>query len=150
MPLEIFTAKVTPFSRQDEYPRALEKLILLQTYINTMARDLQLVADWALPEQWVDASLENSWVWFGSGTEPQYRKLGTHKVEMRGRLKDGTNPGTIFTLDAECRPAVIHTYPVANSGNQLGLITVNTDGTVDVDVQNNTVICIDGIIFNLD
>lgn len=83
------------------------------------------------PGAWTNLTLLNGWVNAG-GIHPvaQYRLLGD-KVELRGRILNGTMNAAMFNLPVGFRPATITTLgtPSADgSGWHFGVIEVSQDG----------------------
>lgn len=56
------------------------------------------------PETWHDMTLNNTWVTFVAGREPQYRKGPDGTVTLRGLVKAGTAGSVITTLPVGYRP----------------------------------------------
>lgn len=78
---------------------------------------------------WIDATLQNSWV-ATVGLTPQYRRLNG-VVFLRGRAVSGTTAAA-FTLPAGFRPSMLVLVPIHNgtTPGTFTTVTVNTDGTV--------------------
>lgn len=83
------------------------------------------------PTAWTDVSFSNSWVNYGSGQDVQYR-LNGDKVELRGRMKDGTLGATAFTLPADFRPPEDESFIQTASGGGIARVTIGSGGTVTV------------------
>jgi hypothetical protein len=64
---------------------------------------------------WTTLPLLNSWVSYGAGYVPQYRKIGDN-VQIRGLAKDGAATGSLFQLPVGFRPAYEETFIVWNNG----------------------------------
>jgi hypothetical protein len=83
----------------------------------------------------LDASLTNSWVWFGSAPWPRpgYYKDQAGMVHMRGLVKNGTINTTILTLPAGFRPA-----------NQTMFVVYSSSGPVRVDIATTGAVTTSG------
>ena len=100
------------------------------------------------PQEWVDVTFENSWVNFGGGfNDCQYRKVG-NDVEIRGMVKDGTIPATIFTIPENFRPVNAYFFDAISGGSQ-GRIRIGDDGAVTIAAGSAAYISLDGIRFSL-
>jgi hypothetical protein len=101
---------------------------------------------------WTAATLENSWVNFGSGyTEAAYYKDTHGFVHVRGTIKDGTTTDgtTILTLPTGYRPTQHGNYLARNNTN-VGLVVVNAGGTVTVGgLTSATELSLNGIYFSI-
>ena len=95
---------------------------------------------WAAPSiddtTWTaPASLSNSWVNYGTPyANVGYRKVGG-VVFIRGCVKTGTPPSTLFTLPAGYRPSsqrMISVVCADDASNGSGRVDVKTDGSVDI------------------
>jgi len=85
-------------------------------------------------ESWNNVSFVNSWVNFGGAhATAQYYKDTQGTVNLKGLIKSGTIPATAFTLPLNYRPAEKYIFSTISEG-AFGRITVDTDGTVDVDI----------------
>ena len=85
-----------------------------------------------LPTAWVDVTFQNSWVNYdsteSSWAHAKYRKIGDITY-IRGLVKDGTSPGTIFTLPAGFRPPVGLLFSVVGN-NAFARLDVASSGAV--------------------
>lgn len=99
------------------------------------------IAGGTYPGEWVAATLENSWVNEGSGTyyDAKYRKNSSGEIVLVGRIKNGTATGgtTLLTLPANHRPSDDVAFPVV-SNSVFGYVIAHSDGTVTIEVGNNT------------
>ena len=100
---------------------------------------------------WVDATLLNSWVAYGSGfASPGYYRDAAGIVHLKGFVRNGTVGAAVFVLPVGYRPAAILSF-VVNAAGVPGY--VNIDGTGSVAPFNNTgsnvvtYVSLDGISF---
>ena len=102
---------------------------------------------------WINASLSGAWVSFDGGTThavPRYRKIGK-TVRLGGTAKSGAI-GTIFTLDANYRPAkFFYALVMANSGALQ--ISVAPSGVVSAVAYiaggTNAIVSLEGVTFTV-
>jgi hypothetical protein len=95
----------------------------------------------ATPPAWTPmGSLQNGWVYQGSGSQCMYRKIGD-MVSVRGCIKNPTamtlpSSSTFFTMPVGFRIPVSGNMPCCSVGSDawggLGLIAVGADGTLAV------------------
>lgn len=110
--------------------KQLKKLPLVQGEDTPAAT--ALAADVAA---WVPATLTNSWANVAGHGVARYKKIG-EKVEGQFALEAGTAQ-TMFTLATPYRPAVTRVIPVTvvtGGAASAGVVKVNTDGTVVLDL----------------
>lgn len=82
---------------------------------------------------WQNLSLQNSWVYYGSGSLPQYRRDQFGAIYVKGLIKGGAtgNSTVLFTLPVGYRPADHHYFACFDGANVLQRLEIsNTDGTV--------------------
>ena len=97
--------------------------------------------------KWVAVTHENSWVDYGSGYQgAEYWKDNNGFVHVRGFVKTGTPPSTVFTLPTGFRPKNKEVFAVIAYGT-VGQVDVDTDGTVDVIAGSSTYTSLSGITF---
>jgi hypothetical protein len=84
---------------------------------------------WNLIGQSGQPSFLNGWQYYGSGAQPGFRKDSLGWVHLKGQLKSGSVPGTLFSLPAGYRPAEFSQFP-AMSNNAYAVVDVNTTGDV--------------------
>ena len=77
---------------------------------------------------WTDVTFTNSWVNAGTYGAVRYRKVGDD-VQVRGRMINGTNNTSAFTLDVGFRPPSRFIVPIVVSGFAAGGMDLLTDGT---------------------
>lgn len=102
----------------------------------------------ALPqvEAFITPALLNSWVYFGSNSQPGYYKDPFGRVHLRGFMKSGTIGNAIFTLPAGYRPPLREFFPVV-SNDLFGACYVDSNGDVVAYKGSNVYFCLDGITF---
>jgi hypothetical protein len=102
---------------------------------------LRLVIGQLADTGWITVtSFSNSWASYGSGFEPQYRKVGGI-VYVQGTLASGT-VGNVpaFTLPAGYRPSQLLNFPIATHDGTnyvLGAVNVLANGEVRVRAGSN-------------
>jgi hypothetical protein len=91
----------------------------------------------------------NSWVNFGGGAvfDAAYRIDPHGRVSLRGQIKSGTVGAAAFVLPTISRPSKDMIFPTVCSGNVLGVITVRSNGNVEVTAGNNTEASLDGVSY---
>ena len=100
-------------------------------------------------DHWRTVTYQNSWVSYGAGyVGANYRRLPGGLVQLRGLVKSGTSPGTIFTLPVGYRPAQNCRFAAVSNPNVWGATQVGTDGTVQQVAGNNLYHFLDGVIFH--
>jgi hypothetical protein len=103
-------------------------------------------------EAWIEPTLLNGWVNFGSIYEISgFYKDEFNVVHLRGLVKDGTttNGTTIFTLPVGYRPLKVLIFIIVTN-NTLASIAVNPNGTVVVNsAVSSTWLSLDGISFRV-
>ena len=93
------------------------------------------------------SSFTNSWVNLGGNFSTcAYLKDGFGFVHLKGIVKDGTIPNSIFTLPTGYRPAKDSNYSVP-SNLAFGVCQVKSDGTVLPAAGDNAWFSLDGITF---
>jgi len=98
-------------------------------------------------QAWQDASFSNSWVNYGGVHATAQYYLDTQgTVHLKGLVKDGTLPATMFTLPVGYRPAAKELFGIISTG-AFGRVSIDTDGTVDIDTGTNTNVSLAGITF---
>lgn len=101
----------------------------------------------AVPPIWSAVSLVNGWVHFAAPySVPGFMVDGAGMVHLRGLLKSGVIPATMFTLPVGARPSSVLIFAVA-SNDAFGEVRVDTSGLVQAFVGNNGWLSIDGIVF---
>jgi len=86
---------------------------------------------------WTTPTLLNGWLQYGSGWQTlQYRKIGDI-VYIRGLIKSGTVPSTIFTLPTGFRPLAINQFVCMGNVSAVAYFNVYTDGVVSAVQGNN-------------
>jgi hypothetical protein len=96
-----------------------------------VTRDIGFLA----PARWIDASLVNSWVSYGSGyATPGFAKNEEGRVRLRGAAKLGTyGSSAIFTLPEAFRPPRAVSFPAVQSNatyEPAGRINISAAGVV--------------------
>lgn len=100
-------------------------------------------------ETWIAPTLLNSWVDFGGEYNPAgYFKDSLGIVHIRGLVKDGTLPGTIFVLPESYRPAYYMVFSTS-SVSAFGEARVAPTGEVSANVGNNGWFSLDVINFRV-
>lgn len=86
---------------------------------------------------WISPTLLNSWVNYGAGNyEAGYWKDSQGWVHLRGTIKSGVVPSTVFVLPAGYRPLnTIHLPASAGGGT---IFTLSVMATGDINVPPNT------------
>lgn len=98
-------------------------------------------------EDWQTPSLLNSWVDFDVSHQPAgYFRSGNGIIYLRGMVKSGTVPSTMFTLPVRYRPNYTIVVNVISNG-AIGRVEIEPDGDVIAVAGNNTYISLDGITF---
>lgn len=100
-----------------------------------------------------EPSFQNSWVNYASGySSVAFRKDPLGKVILRGAIKSGTVPGTVFTLPTGFRPPGQISFPLATDGSfgTLGGVYVSNAGDVVIYRGSNAYVSLDGIEFDTD
>lgn len=98
-------------------------------------------------EQWNAPTLTNSWVYYGSPTNPVgYWKDPNGVVHLRGAVKSGTIGLSVFTLPVGYRPSNTEYFAVVSNG-AFGRVVVGSDGGVTPDIGSNVYVTLDGITF---
>lgn len=93
------------------------------------------------------AAFENSWVNYDGGfSTAKYWFDRDGNVCIEGAVKTGSAGTTVFTLPTGYRPASQKSF-VVNGNGAFGLVYVNTNGTVQVNVGSSTITTLDGIRF---
>jgi hypothetical protein len=101
---------------------------------------------------WTAATLENSWVNFGSGyTEAAYYKDAYGFVHLHGTIKNGTTTDgtTILTLPAGFRPAMHCNFLASNNGNVASIVVTSTGGITIGGLTSATELSLNGIYFSI-
>lgn len=106
----------------------------------------------ATQEAWIAPTLLNSWINFGAATSAAgYVKDDMGVVRLKGLLKSGvTTPLTIIlTLPAGYRPSEQLTFSVEsfNGSYIVGVVSVDTNGSVVIQAGGNGSLSLDGITF---
>lgn len=98
------------------------------------------------------ASLAGAWVNFGGVYAPAgYWKDINGMVHLRGLVKSGAIPSTIFTLATGYRPAAnMNVYQIVVSNNGVGVVEIQSGGAVVAQAGNNTHFSLEGIKFRTD
>lgn len=101
-----------------------------------------------VPTAWTNVTVfTNSWVSYGAGYTPQYRKVGD-EVQMRGLMKLGSISVAAFTLPVGFRPAYEETFPQMSNG-AFGAVSVAVSGVVTPQPPTNTAyVYLSGIRFS--
>lgn len=102
----------------------------------------------AFNTQWRAATLQNSWVNFGSGwTNAEYMKDSQGIVHLHGLVKSGTIGSVpVLNLPPGYRPSATVTFPV-RSNNAFGYAEVYSNGDVNATSGNNGHFSLDSIQF---
>lgn len=115
--------------------------------------NVELSADlWnAAKPQWVNATLQNSWVEFDATQTPKYELGKDGFVELIGAVKSGTLGSAMMTLPSGYRP--IKQFTGLSSGNDGNIyrIAISTSGVVtvtqSVGSSGNAFVSLDGVRF---
>jgi len=108
-----------------------------------------LAADVQGENAWTNPTLSGTWVAFGGTySTAAYRKDANGRVYLRGVVKSGANPSTIFTLPTGYRPTVKLSFVPLNTN--VGQIDVDTTGVVTFAAGSTTYVGLDGISFFTD
>lgn len=103
--------------------------------------------------QWVNATLQNSWVEFDATQTPKFTLGKDGFVELKGGLKSGVlgSSGFMFTLPTGYRPLASVNQLVAGLAGNIYNIVIDTAGktyvTQTVGSNGNTFVSIDGVRF---
>ena len=101
----------------------------------------------ATTDTWNTATLENSWVAYGSGRDTaKYILDSDGYVHLKGTVKNGTIGTVVFTLPAAYRPAYWKIFPVV-TGAAFGYCLIATNGQVTAAAGSNSDFTFDGMIF---
>lgn len=96
---------------------------------------------------WTAPTFTNSWVDFATGTGPTgFRLIGT-RVVLRGGIKSGTIAASAFTLPSGYRPTAQCNF-IVDSNAAVGVIQINSTGTVLPNTGSNVYFMLDGISFD--
>jgi len=95
-----------------------------------------------------EPAFENSWVNYDSVNyaTAAFRKDALGFIHIKGMVRSGSLPGTIFTLPAGSRPAKPVYFAVA-SYDAYGQVWIGLDGPVQAGVGNNGWLSLNGITF---
>lgn len=96
----------------------------------------------------IQPTLLNGWVNAAAGQEVFYYKDTQGRVQVRGRIKDGTMGAAAFTFPAGSRPSTQRSFPVDSNG-AFGRVFINSDGQLIPNVGTNTLIVLDPISFRV-
>jgi hypothetical protein len=119
------------------------------SFIKDLHRRLEVLEIHTGDEDFIAPTLSGTWVNFdGSHQEAGYYRSRNGEVHLRGLVKSGSVPSTIFTLPAGYRPSREIYFPVLSNG-AIGRITIETDGDVVATAGNTTYISLDGISFRI-
>jgi hypothetical protein len=103
-------------------------------------------------EAWIEPTLLNGWVNFGSGFETAgYYKDEFGVVHLRGLIKSGTTTAgtTLFNLPIGYRPSNNKFTIIANH-NTFAILSINTTGNVNINTTVSSVwISLDNISFKV-
>ena len=123
----------------------------LPEYLSRELRNIE--ADLRTPT-WITATLQNSWVVFGSTfASLQYRKERDNRVWFRGVIKDGTTTDetTICTLPEGYRPVYQVIFPVLTNPNVITRLDLSTAGDLSIETTGGGTtgswISLDGLSF---
>lgn len=102
------------------------------------------------PTPWTALTLAGTWVNFAGTTQvAQYRKVGD-RVELRGTVKNGTIPGTLWTLPTDFRPPADIALPVVSNGAASGVVSVTAStGVVRIEAGSNVSVNLDSVRFSV-
>jgi len=112
---------------------------LIQSYresdnlVDWLQRFVGKVAD---VENYKDVTFENSWANVSGEATVQYYKDPYSVVRIKGAADSGTNGTTVFTLPSGYRPTEKLKFVTTKLTGVIGVITIDTDGTVDSTVGN--------------
>lgn len=114
----------------------------LRNRLEILERSVGGNGDWQTP------TLLNSWVNYNASIYQSagYFRSGNGIIYLRGLIKSGSVPSTVFTLPSGYRP---NSTIVANviSNGAIGRVEIEADGDVNVVSGNNTYVSLDGISF---
>ena len=98
----------------------------------------------------VDATLQSAWINYGSGTQSaQYWKDRLGIVHLRGMVRSGGIPSTMFQLPVGFRPSADEYFAV-DSNSAHGLVYVTASGNVIAQAGSNLWISLSGITYRAD
>jgi hypothetical protein len=98
-------------------------------------------------EAWIAPTFSGTWANVGGGfNNAGYYKDPFGVVHLRGLVKSGTIPSTIFTLPVGYRPTAQY-YLVVLSQGAIGRLDIATSGTVSATTGNNLSFSLDNIHF---
>lgn len=98
-------------------------------------------------ERFIAPTLLGTWVNYGGGfNDAGYYKDPLGIIHLRGLVKSGTVPSSIFTLPAGYRPTAEEIFSVV-ANDAFGRVDVDASGNVVCKVGNNAFISLDGITF---
>ena len=81
-------------------------------------------------------AFENSWANVAGEAAVAFYKDPYQRVHIKGAVDTGANGTTIFTLPTGYRPTEKLVFVTSKLTGVIGLITIDTDGTVDSSVGN--------------
>ena len=125
---------------------------VLESYGDRLLRleNLLPVESWTEVDSAGAPVFENSWVNYdGLHNTAAFYKDPFGVVHLKGMVKSGTVPSTVFTLPTNYRPDVYFTFPVI-SNSAIGTVDVLDDGQVVVSSGSNVWLSLDVIRFRVD
>jgi hypothetical protein len=84
---------------------------------------------------WTNATYQNGWATYNTGSDLKYRKMADGMVTLRGEVKNGTAGAVIATLPAGYRPAyrLAAACKATFTANTFRDLTIGSDGTITPD-----------------
>lgn len=111
-------------------------LVLVQGACRTVLANLTVAPTWHSVGAAGEPAFQNGWTNFGGGFAPaRFQRVGD-RVWIEGLIKDGTMPGTAFTLPDGFRPTGGARLFGVHTGGLEGRVDVHLNGNVHVQSSN--------------
>lgn len=101
---------------------------------------------------WVEPSLENSWINNASHYNVAYKNDGLGFIHLRGLTTSGTIGANLFTLPSGCRPSkrcYLGAVGYISGGVQICRVSIEADGTLQISTGLNNWVSLEGLSFPL-
>lgn len=115
--------------------------------LEILERDLRNLRAGTHTTDWISLALVNSWINYGGIEETaQYWKSPSGNVYLKGVVKSGAIPSIIGVLPPGYRPLANARFAVVSNG-AFGYILIDNLGNITVQVGNNTLVDLHGVVF---